>query len=61
MPDTMATDANKITVEPHISNFVSEIGLRRSRLGFPSMVIAIVRRHLALLLKKKGLKEPTLS
>ena len=57
----MATDANKITVEPHISNFVSEIGLRRSRLGFPSMVIAIVRRHLALLLKKKGLKEPTLS
>jgi len=53
MPDTMATDVNKMTVKPHISNFESEIGLRRSQLGFPSMVIAIVRRHLALLLEKQ--------
>ena len=36
-----------------ISNFDSEIVLKRSRFDFPSMVIAIVLRHLALLLEKQ--------
>ena len=43
----------KLKTEDHISNFDSEIVLGRSRFDFPSMVIAIVRRHLALLLEKK--------
>ena len=36
-----------------ISHFDSEFVLRRCRFDFPSMVIAIVRRHLALLLEKQ--------
>ena len=36
-----------------ISHFDSEFVLRRCRFDFPSMVIAIVRRHLALSLEKQ--------
>ena len=41
---------------PIISNFDSEIVLRTSRLHTPSMVIVIVRRHLALLLEKQRIE-----